>query len=137
MAQYQLYLRLEGVDGEEPIGESQKMILIASYSHGLSMPVAPTRPSLGEDAAFRRSYCRHGLFTVTNLPSYRLVIDMTDLDGARIVITTGQSGHPFDRHYTDQIDAWRTGGTLPLPFTEAAIGAATVATLTLEPRGAP
>ncbi|HEY7702416.1 MAG TPA: penicillin acylase family protein, partial [Candidatus Limnocylindrales bacterium] len=75
------------------------------------------------------------LFTVTNLPSYRLTIDMSDLDGARIVITTGQSGQPFDRHYTDQIDAWRTGGTLPLPFTPAAIDAATVATLTLEPAG--
>ena len=33
-----------------------------------------------------------GLFTVTSLPSYRLLIDMSDLDGARVVITTGQSG---------------------------------------------
>ncbi len=38
-----------------------------------------------------------GIFTVTDLPSYRLTIDMSDLDGARIVITTGQSGNPFDR----------------------------------------
>jgi penicillin amidase len=74
-----------------------------------------------------------GLFTVTNLPSYRLVMDMSDLDGARIVITTGQSGLPFDRHYSDQIEPWRTGTTLPLPFTPAAVDAATVATLTLEP----
>jgi penicillin amidase len=74
-----------------------------------------------------------GLFTVTNLPSYRLLIDMLDLDGARIVITTGQSGVPFDAHYEDQIEPWRTGETLPLPFTEGAIAAATVATLTLEP----
>ena len=74
-----------------------------------------------------------GLFTVTNLPSYRLLIDMSDLDRARIVITTGQSGHPFDRHYTDQIEPWRTGSTLPLPFTPAAIDAATVTTLALQP----
>jgi penicillin amidase len=74
-----------------------------------------------------------GLFTVTNLPSYRLVMDMSDLDGARIVITTGQSGLPFDRHYTDQIDHWINGTTLALPFSPAAIDAATVATLTLEP----
>jgi penicillin amidase len=72
------------------------------------------------------------LFTVTNLPSYRLLIDMTDLDGARIVITTGQSGVPFDPHYRDQIEPWRVGETLPLPFTPAAIDTATVATLTLE-----
>ena len=73
------------------------------------------------------------LFTVTNLPSYRLTVDMSDLDGAQIVITTGQSGVPFTPHYTDLIEPWRTGGTLPLPFTAAAIEAATVATLTLEP----
>jgi penicillin amidase len=73
------------------------------------------------------------LFTVTTLPSYRLVIDMSDLDGARIVITTGQSGQPFDQHYSDQVEPWRTGATLPLPFTPAAIDAATVDTLTLAP----
>jgi penicillin amidase len=73
------------------------------------------------------------LFSVTNLPSYRLTIDMTDLDGARIVITTGQAGNPFDAHYRDQIEPWRTGETLPLPFTRDAIAKATVATLTLQP----
>jgi len=73
------------------------------------------------------------LFTVTNLPSYRLLIDMTDLDGARIVITTGQAGNPFGPHYADQVDPWREGRTLALPFSRAAIAAATVATLTLTP----
>ena len=58
---------------------------------------------------------------------------MADFDGARVVITTGQSGNPFDRHYSDQIEPWRTGGTLPLPFSPDAVAAATVATLTLEP----
>ena len=41
------------------------------------------------------------LFDVTNGPSYRLVVDMGDLNGARIIITTGQSGNavrpPRDR----------------------------------------
>jgi penicillin G amidase len=73
------------------------------------------------------------LFAVTNLPSYRLLIDMTDLDGARIITTTGQSGNPFDRHYNDMIDHWRLGETLPLAFTPAAIEAATVAELRLHP----
>jgi penicillin G amidase len=74
-----------------------------------------------------------GLFTVTTVPSYRLLIDMSDLDGARLVISTGQSGLPFDRHYTDQIEPWRGGTTLPLPFTPGAIDRATVTTLTLQP----
>ena len=73
------------------------------------------------------------VFDVTNLPSYRLTIDMGDLDGARIVITTGQAGNPFDRHYNDQIALWRSGDTVPLPFTAEAIRAAAVSTLTLAP----
>lgn len=73
------------------------------------------------------------VFDVTNLPSYRLTIDMHDLDGARIVITTGQAGNPFDRHYNDQIDLWRSGGTVPLPFTARAIDESAVSTLTLQP----
>ena len=73
------------------------------------------------------------VFDMTNMPSYRLTIDMSDLDGARVVITTGQSGNPFDRHYADQVGLWRRGETVPLPFTPAAIDGATVATLTLTP----
>ena len=46
------------------------------------------------------------VFDMTNMPSYRLTIDMRDLDGARLIITTGQSGNPFDRHYNDQIGPW-------------------------------
>jgi penicillin G amidase len=60
-------------------------------------------------------------------------MDLSDLDGARIVITTGQSGNPFDKHYNDQVDAWRRGATVPLPFTAEAIERATVSTLTLRP----
>ena len=70
---------------------------------------------------------------MTTMPSYRLTIDMNDLDGARIVITTGQAGNPFDHHYNDQIDLWRSGGTVPLPFTPPAIERAAVSTLTLTP----
>jgi penicillin amidase len=73
------------------------------------------------------------LFTVTSLPSYRLVIDMSDMDGAGIVITTGQGGNPLGRHIDDQIEVWRDGDLLPFPFTPEAVDAATVATLRLKP----
>ncbi len=73
------------------------------------------------------------VFAVTNLPSYRLVIDMSDLDAARIVTTTGQGGNPFGPHYGDLIEAWRTGAWVPLPFTSAAIDAAAVDALELVP----
>jgi penicillin amidase len=85
-----------------------------------------------EDPDYRPVAIDH-VFDVTNLPSYRLTIDMADLDGARIVITTGQAGNPFDRHYNDQIDLWRNGGTVALPFTATAIDRAAMSTLTLRP----
>jgi penicillin amidase len=73
------------------------------------------------------------VFGVTNGPSYRFTVDMNDLDGAQIVITTGQSGNPFDRHYGDMIGLWATGGTVPLPFTPSSVAASTVHSLTLTP----
>jgi penicillin amidase len=74
-----------------------------------------------------------GGFDVTNGPSYRLTIDMAAIEDARIVITTGQSGNPFDRHYGDLIDDWATGGTVPLAFSWDEISASTASTLTLTP----
>jgi penicillin amidase len=74
-----------------------------------------------------------GIFEVTNLPSYRLTIDMGDIDGARIVQTTGQSGNPFDSHYGDLIDDWASGRTVPLPFSRSAVEAATDQRLELVP----
>jgi penicillin amidase len=73
------------------------------------------------------------VFRVTNGPSYRLTIDMSAIDDARIVVTTGQSGNPFDRHYGDLIDDWASGDTVPLPFSWDAIEASAASTLTLEP----
>jgi len=85
-----------------------------------------------QDPGYRPVGIDH-VFDMTNMPSYRLTIDMSDLDGARIVITTGQAGNPFDRHYNDQIGLWSSGRTVPLPFTTEAIAKAAVSTLTLTP----
>ena len=73
------------------------------------------------------------VFDVTNLPSYRQLIDLGALDGARIVQTTGNAGNPFDHHYGDLIDDWLAGRTVPLWFSPAAIAEHAVTTLTLVP----
>jgi penicillin G amidase len=49
------------------------------------------------------------------------------------VITTGQSGNPFDPHYGDMIGLWANGDTVPLPFSAASIAASTVQRQTLTP----
>jgi len=58
---------------------------------------------------------------------------MTDLDGGRIVQTTGQSGNPFDGHYGDLIEKWAAGQTVRLPFSRSGVEAATEKRLELVP----
>jgi len=77
------------------------------------------------------------VFDVTNLPAFRFSIDLADLDGARVIQTTGQSGNPFDRHYADFIGPWLHGDTVALPFSLGEIHNATVETLQLVPPAAP
>ncbi|HUQ44238.1 MAG TPA: penicillin acylase family protein [Candidatus Limnocylindria bacterium] len=107
------------------------------------------RPVGGADGAVQNNYYRVGpvyadpddpeyvplannqTFAVTNGPSYRLTIDMADLDGARIIITTGQSGNAFETHYGDLIPLWAGGQTVPLAFSPANIKGSTVETLVL------
>ena len=48
---------------------------------------------------------------------------MSELDLARIVQTTGQSGNPLDSHYGDLIDDWASGETVPLYFSAQIIDA--------------
>jgi acyl-homoserine lactone acylase PvdQ len=58
---------------------------------------------------------------------------MSDLNGARIVITTGQSGNSFDPQSIDQIPLWLAGESVTLPFSEANVLANAAQTLTLTP----
>ena len=85
------------------------------------------------DSSVKAATDLRSVFEMTNMPSYRLDVDMGQLDTARIVITTGQSGNPSDPHYGDLIDDWLDGRQVPLAFSAAAQQAATVATLTLNP----
>ena len=112
---------------------------------------ASARPVAGADGAVQNNYYRvsraypdpddpeyvplgmKDLYSVTNGPSYRFTIDMNDLDGARIVITTGQSGNPFDAHYGDMIPMWANGDSVLLPFSPGNVAASEAQTLTLTP----
>ncbi len=76
-----------------------------------------------------------GVFAIRSLPSMRTVLDLSNWDNSRSTNTTGQSGHPFSTHYSDQIEAWRTIRYHPMPFSRAAVEAATADRLVLSPGG--
>jgi penicillin amidase len=72
-------------------------------------------------------------YTVDWLPSMRMLLDFSDLDTSTWVNLTGASGHAYNAHYVDQLDAWQTGATFPFPFTAAAVEAAAKDHLVLKP----
>jgi penicillin amidase len=53
-------------------------------------------------------------FTAVWAPSWRMVVDMADPDGARWQTYAGQSGHPGSPHYDDVQERWRAGEMQPM-----------------------
>ncbi len=53
-------------------------------------------------------------FAITNLSVYRQVLDLADLGASGWVIPGGASGRHGDRHYADQLDAWRRHRLIPM-----------------------
>lgn len=66
-------------------------------------------------------------------PSMRLVTDAAEPDRTLTVMPGGQSGHPFDPHYDDQIADYLANRLRPFPWSETAIDAATATRLRLVP----
>ncbi|HTW47227.1 MAG TPA: penicillin acylase family protein [Acidobacteriaceae bacterium] len=66
-------------------------------------------------------------------PSQRFTIDWGNVDGATENIVMGESGDPLSAYYRDQWPYWYGGKTFALPFSDAAVAAATAHTLRLEP----
>ena len=45
-------------------------------------------------------------YTVTDLPSMRMIVDMSNLSNSLTVHTTGESGHAYNKHYDDMTAMW-------------------------------
>lgn len=67
------------------------------------------------------------------IASLRMAVDVGNWDDSRFSLPGGQSGNPLSPHYNDQVDPWRTGTGVPMPFSESAVAAATSTTLFLVP----
>jgi len=49
-------------------------------------------------------------------PPYRMIVDLDNLDNSLSILVPGQSGHPYARHYDDQVDAWFDNGYHPMLY---------------------
>jgi penicillin amidase len=70
---------------------------------------------------------------VTDLASYRLILDAGAWDRTRAVLTTGQSGHVRSPHYFDQNALWAAVQDRPFPFSRRAVDSAQESRLLLVP----
>ncbi|MCP4361611.1 MAG: penicillin acylase family protein [Chloroflexi bacterium] len=70
---------------------------------------------------------------VRAIPSMRMIVDMSALEASQTVIPTGQSGHPSNSHYDDQIELWLNGEYHPMLWGETAVRDAAVDHLVLKP----
>ena len=71
--------------------------------------------------------------TPTVGPSERMVVDFSDLDNSAQNITLGESGQVFSPYYRDQFEAWYSGRSFPMLFSDAAVELGAVHRLVLEP----
>ena len=66
-------------------------------------------------------------------PSQRFTMDFSNMDGSTENIVLGESGNPYSPYFRDQWNDWLGGTTFAMPFSDAAVAAKTVHTMTLEP----
>ncbi|WP_417661487.1 penicillin acylase family protein [Pseudomonas sp.] len=66
-------------------------------------------------------------------PSTRRLVDLADASTALGINPVGQSGIPFDKHYSDQAERYMQGVYLPMHLSGSDVAAHTRSTLTLKP----
>jgi penicillin amidase len=98
-------------------------------------PLAGLGLSFLNGASFPGDGDSYGLHvqTANHSQSFRAVWDVGNWDAGGIVIPSGESGEPGSTRYADQSSTWIAQRLVPMPFTDAAVRAATKSTLTLTP----
>lgn len=66
-------------------------------------------------------------------PPFRMIADLGDLENSLGLLAPGQSGHPFSKHYADQVKPWFTRGYHPMIFNRLELEKEIEDRLTLEP----
>jgi len=85
------------------------------------------------NTVMRISYDRPDRFKAWEYPSWRQLFDVGEWDQSRVILATGQSGHPMSPFYFDQNDLWRQGEYRRQPFSREAVAAAARHRLLLVP----
>jgi penicillin amidase len=76
---------------------------------------------------------RDDTYDVIAVPSFRMIVDLSDLSASTSLHTTGQSGHPNHEHYDDMIERWVVNDPHPMRWTRDDVEDGEARTLTLIP----
>ena len=116
------YGNFHPIDIEHPIyGQSALLQRLIGFPTGTGI-----QPQSGDDTTVKQVGRTFG-------PSERFTADLANLDASTLNLVLGQSANPASPWFMDQWPAWYHGTTYTLPFTNAAVDAATTHTLTLTP----
>ena len=72
-------------------------------------------------------------YQLTAGASFRMVLDVGQWDGSRVVNTPGQSGDPASPHYRDLAPVWAAGSYFPLLYSRNAVERNATQRLQLQP----
>ena len=72
-------------------------------------------------------------YTVTDLPSMRMIVDMSNLSNSLTVHTTGESGHAYNKHYDDMTAMWAAIQYYPMLWDQQTVIQQTEGHLQLTP----
>ncbi len=111
----------------QPLGESGIFLLEKLLNRG-PYPVGGSPSTVNA-----QSFAFTSPFDVVYGPACRQIVDLGDPDNSRAQISLGQSGHPFHRHYADQVRDWLAVEPHPMLWTQPAVREAHVALLLLQP----
>ena len=126
-------------------GESSRnwdRVHAARFEHPVSNALFPLRylfnrgpvPVEGDgNTVMRMSWNRPDRFKAYEYPSWRQLFDVGAWDESRVILATGQSGHPMSPYYFSQNDLWRQGQYRTQPFSRDAVAAAARHRLLLTP----
>lgn len=119
--------------GDNPEAWAWGKLHHGQFDHPLSALMTPERakatsvgplPHSGSSATPMHTGYRGTDFRTMMGSSFRLVVDLADLDRSVAINTPGQSGDPASPHYRDLFERWVTGDYAALPYSRAAVDAA-------------
>jgi penicillin amidase len=99
---------------------------LASVTPGdAGLPDVGPLPIGGSGSTVKLATFRGADFRVMHGASFRMIVDLADLDRSVCVNAPGQSGDPRSVHYDRLAPLWATSDYAPMPYSSAAVDAAT------------